>query len=173
MTLSPFEAVILWNLHVESRSRWSCSREAPLKVIPGQELFCGTDLLHWCGTSSENERRTSFTSSLSLSFCVEWIPRMEQLGRFPCRAVRHRRGVLLAQAQDCASASNGPRVRLHAAPLHRVPAGVDRALLPGRVQNRYFGGEGELVFVVAIWPVAPSAEDTFCFSTGGRSRPQR
>lgn len=61
---------------------------------------------------------------------------MEELGRLSGDAVPDRRGVLVAQTEDCAAASNSPGVRIHPAPLHRVPPGVIHAPFPGEVQTR-------------------------------------
>lgn len=37
----------------------------------------------------------------------------------------------MAETKNCAAASNSPGVRIHPAPLHRVPPGVIHAPFPG------------------------------------------
>lgn len=77
-------------------------------------------------------------SSPHLSLCVEWLPRMEKLGWLSCNAIPNRGGVLMAETKDRASAPNLPRVRVHPAPLHRVPTWVVHALFSGKFHKLYY-----------------------------------
>ena len=90
---------------------------------------------------------------------------MEKLGQFSSNAVPNRRGVLLAETETCAAASNSAGVRIHPPPLHCVSPGVIHAPFSGEFQT--------LMVNFRILTVQQPHVGLFSGVTGGRAWLQR